>query len=66
MKLNRRSKESLGFVQGYCCAVAEILRQHGEDVVAKDVFRGIGKVNRQDIDDYDYQELVKWGLIAPE
>lgn len=33
------------FMQGYVCAVAEIIRLHDEPTVAKDVLRGIGNVN---------------------
>lgn len=53
------------FMQGYVCAVAEIIRTHDEPTVAKDVLRGIGNVNWDCIDDYDKETLQKAGIYTP-
>jgi len=50
-----------GFNQGYLCAVANIMRTHGEDVIAKDVLRG-GPSRKEamesDIDGNDMVHLI--------
>ena len=52
-----RNERAIAFDQGFILAVAEIMRQHGEDVIAKDVLRA----NRPDcwdhIDGYDMEAL---------
>jgi len=50
-------QDTAQFERGYVCAVAEIIRTHGEDVVAKDVLRGILPVNWRNIDEYDREAL---------
>jgi hypothetical protein len=45
------------FERGYVCAAAEIIRTHGEDVVAKDVLRAILPVNWRNIDGHDREAL---------
>jgi hypothetical protein len=55
VKVNKH--ESAQFERGYVCAVAEIIRTHGEDVVAKDVLRGILPINWRNIDEYDRKTL---------
>ena len=45
------------FERGYVCAAAEIMRTHGEDVVAKDVLRAVLPINWAKIDEYDRNAL---------
>lgn len=63
MSDNRPSKEHCEFERGYICAVAEIIRMHDEPVIAKDVLRGIGRVDWSLIDEYDRTTLRGAGLI---
>lgn len=47
--------EDKGFDRGYCCAVANILRTHGDTVIARDVLRANepGDWNDVDVSDRD-------------
>ena len=47
--------EDIGFDRGYVCAVANILRTHGDTVIARDVLRANepGDWNNVDIADKD-------------
>lgn len=51
------SKLDLEFRRGYYIAVANIMRTHGADVIAKDVLRGYGNVDFEGIDPYDVKVL---------
>ena len=51
-----------GFRDGYFCAVANILRTHGEDVVARDVLRGFGAVDIENLNPDDFEVLKQYGL----
>ena len=49
-----------GFIQGYCCAVASIMRTHGDDVIACDVLAegvSLEDVKLADVDEYDMEVL---------
>lgn len=48
----RKSPAGCAFDQGYVCAVANIIRTHREDVIAKDVLAAAG--------------VIDWTLIAAE
>lgn len=54
------------FNQGYVCAVANIVKMHGEDTIAKDVLRGAGNIDWSEIDPYDREILEKVGLAPPQ
>jgi hypothetical protein len=57
-------KWSRAFVQGYVCAVAEIVRLHGQETVARDVLKGLGKgVDWSGIDECDIETLRDASLI---
>jgi hypothetical protein len=66
MKKQKKSPESLSFEQGYVCAVATLLRQHGASVYAKEMLRCIGKWDWSRIDPYDLEALEEHGLLPPE
>ena len=53
------------FTRGYVCAVAEIIRSHGEDIIAGDVLIAAGLVDWSKIDAADREVLAKAGL-APQ
>jgi hypothetical protein len=53
------------FNQGYVCAVANIVKMHGEDSIARDVLRGAGRIDWSEIDQYDREILEKVGLAPP-
>ena len=53
----------LAFTQGYICAVASLVKMHGEDTMAKDLLGGIGKVDWKNIDEYDRNILREAGLL---
>jgi hypothetical protein len=53
----QRDNGSRWFERGYVCAAAEIIRTHGEDVIARDVLRGIGLIDWDDIDEGDRDAL---------
>jgi hypothetical protein len=55
--MSRINDDAEWFERGYVCAVAEIIRTHGEDVVAKDVLRGVLPINWKKIDKYDRDAL---------
>ena len=54
--------ERLTFEQGYICAVATLLRQHGETVYAKDLLACMCNVDWSKIDKYDIEALDQFGL----
>lgn len=56
-----------GFTDGYVCAVANIIRTHGETTIAKDVLGGCEPTKRQwcSIEPYDRDLLAEHGL-APK
>lgn len=56
------TKDSPTFVQGYVCAVAEIIRTHGEPTIARDVLKGVGKVDWRTIDEFDRETLRRAGI----
>jgi hypothetical protein len=62
MSINHTSFES-----GYICAVAQILRLHGDVTMAKDVLQGVGpaKVNWNEVAPEDRFVLEKFGLAPP-
>ena len=45
--------EDRGFDRGYCCAVANILRTHGDSLIARDVLRANEPGDWNDIDTED-------------
>lgn len=53
----------LTFEQGYVCAVANLLRDHGQTTMAGDLLRGIGNVDWSKIDPYDRDEIKRHGLL---
>ena len=57
-----RMKRRLTFQDGYICAVAEIIRTHDLPTVAKDVLKGLGKVDWSKIEPEDRELLQKHGL----
>jgi hypothetical protein len=61
MKRTKKSKP-LTFEQGYVCAVATLLRQHGEETMAKDLLGCIAP-DWASIDAYDKEILSKHGLL---
>lgn len=50
------------FIQGYVCAVAEIIRTHDQPTIARDVLKGVGKVDWRTIDEFDRETLRKAGI----
>jgi hypothetical protein len=54
--------EDIGFDRGYCCAVANILRTHGDTVIARDVLRANEPGDWNDIDTSDRDIIEKSGL----
>jgi len=52
----------LTFEQGYICAVATLLRQHGEETIAKDLLCCVAP-DWSTIDDYDKEILQSHGLL---
>ena len=55
--MSNTNRDAEWFERGYVCAVAEIIRTHGEDVVAKDVLRAVLPINWTKIDEYDRNAL---------
>jgi hypothetical protein len=61
MKRTKKSKP-LTFEQGYVCAVATLLRQHGEETMAKDLLGCIAP-DWASMDAYDKEILALHGLL---
>lgn len=63
MKSHLEGKEGRmeGLTQGVCLAVAELIRGHGQDTIAKEILDGAGitvVVMKQDgVDDYDFNVI---------
>lgn len=57
--MGTKDVETLWFERGYVCAVAEIIRTHGADVIAEDVLRGLGSIDWNDIDETDRDTLAE-------
>lgn len=53
----------LTFEQGYVCAVATLLRQHGETTIAKDVMGCMPNVDWSKIDPFDKEAFAEYGLL---
>lgn len=62
-ELKRKLKDKLTFEQGYVCAVATLIRQHGEPAIAKDLLGCISIKDWSEIDQYDQEPLKKHSLI---
>lgn len=52
--------------RGYFCAIANILRTHGDDVIAKDAARGGGLPNIDEVCPEDLEILAKHGVLNKE
>lgn len=55
--------KALTFEQGYVCAVATMLRQHGETVYARDLLQCIEPVNWKKIPPCDREIIEQCGLM---
>ena len=55
--------EALTFEQGYVCAVATMLSQHGDSVCAKDMLGCMGNIDWSKIDEYDREIIKEYGLL---
>lgn len=53
----RERQQRIAFDQGFILAVAEIMRQHGEDVIARDVMRANPIKDWSVIDEHDRDAL---------
>ncbi|TGN08586.1 hypothetical protein [Leptospira bandrabouensis] len=55
------SEKNHEFEKGYLCATAEIIRTHGEDTIALDVFKGcpmtINEMRKAGIEEFDIEAL---------
>lgn len=54
--------EDIGFDRGYCCAVANIVRTHGDTVIARDVLRANEPGDWNDIDASDRDIIEQSGI----
>lgn len=63
--VRQKKREDVAFVQGYVCAVANLIMLHDEPTIAKDVLNPVTPVNWKIIDEYDRDVLAKVGL-APK
>ena len=63
MTLKRGKEWGVGFEEGIIWAVAEIVRQHKDTIIAKDVFKasGIDILKHKQLDKADLKELRKIG-----
>lgn len=52
----------LTFQDGYICAVANIIRTHDQPVIAKDVLKGLGKVDWSKVEPEDHAIFKEYGL----
>lgn len=66
MKIKKLTERQKGFQDGYICCVANMLRQHGDTVIAKDALRCIGKLDKKTIEPYDREELERQGFLKQE
>jgi hypothetical protein len=53
---------AMTFDQGYICAVATLLRQHGAESMAEELLRCVSP-DWSTIDDYDKEALAEHGLL---
>ncbi len=55
------NKKRNDFLIGYACACADIMRSHGEDTIAADVFRGcfmtVSQMRKVGVDESDIDAL---------
>lgn len=51
------------FMQGYICAVATLVSQHGNATQARNLLESFGKVDWDHIDEIDKERLREAGLI---
>lgn len=63
MKTDARAR---AFNQGFVCACATIVNEHGADTIAKDALRNVGEINWDDIDEFDKAILRRVGLCPPK
>jgi hypothetical protein len=57
------NKEKTVFMQGYVCAVATLVHQHGNSTEARNLLESFGFVDWNDIDQIDKDRLREAGLI---
>lgn len=60
---NKEAEAAREWSRGYFCAVANILRTHGDDVIAKDAARGGGIPSIDEVCPEDLEILVKHGVL---
>jgi hypothetical protein len=65
-RLFKLVEDKIGFDRGYCCAVAEILRTHGESVIAKDVLMANEPNSWGDIDTQDLEIINQFKIRRVE
>jgi hypothetical protein len=53
----------VAFDQGYVCAVADIIKSHGDETLARDVLMGLGPVDWTKIDKRDLDTLLEAKLV---
>lgn len=58
-----KSSAPLTFEQGYICAVANLLRDHGARCYARDLLRSVPNTDWSAIDPYDRSEIKRHGLL---
>lgn len=64
MSIAESNAWSKGFTAGYACAVANILRTHDDERIARDVLAGM-PVAKDEVALEDYEILKAQGLIEP-
>lgn len=60
---NPLKRADRAFIQGYVCAVATLVKAHGEDTYGAELLRCIGAFTKQDVCEYDWNILRQAGLV---